>query len=306
MDAKHLNDVLSSLELEGKISPDQSAEILDRYKHQEHDPRKSVFAEIGGYLGGAFVVVAATTFIAQRFDELSRIARLGIFISISIVLAFLALRLGSSSSVKARLSSVLAMGSAICMTGGLATYFEVNRAPAKAFTAGAIIATYFFVRNRTEILHIGSYGFLFISSLMVSATLVNREQDGPAFELASFFWLALASIWIYLAHRNSVQKHLAYFVACGTLFISVQAQFAQGNRALSYALAVIIALALAKLFLRERAWPLIAAAVLIVTVSVGEFVAEALGGSSGALAGLFSAGVALIASSLFAIRSIHR
>lgn len=301
-----LQKVLSELELEGKISDEQSAEILWRLESGDHDPRKSVLAEIGGYLGGAFVVVAATVFIGQRFDDLSRITRSGIFISLSVVLALISILVGSQSPVKARLTSVLAMGAAICLTGSIATYFETNKAPAKSFIAGALVATFFFIRNRTEILHIGTYGYLFVSSLMLSATVTSRPEDGPAFELAAFFWLALASIWIYLAHRRTVHTTLAYFFACGTFFISIQVLFAQDDRVVSYFLAIVIALSLVQLFILERAWPLLAAAVLIVTVSVGEFVAETLGGSAGALAGLFAAGVALIASSLFAIRSIHR
>jgi hypothetical protein len=43
--------------------------------------------------------------------------------------------------------------------------------------------------------------------------------------------------------------------------------------------------------------------VLTTTVGVGEFVAETLGGSLGAVLGLFAAGTALVTSSLLALRN---
>jgi hypothetical protein len=45
--------------------------------------------------------------------------------------------------------------------------------------------------------------------------------------------------------------------------------------------------------------------VLITTFTVGEFVGSTLGGSIGALIGLFAAGVALISTSLYAMRKLH-
>ena len=57
------------------------------------------------------------------------------------------------------------------------------------------------------------------------------------------------------------------------------------------------------LYLRVHSWPLLIAAVLTITVGVGEFVAETLGGSVGSALGLFAAGAALVVSSLLALRN---
>jgi hypothetical protein len=95
-------------------------------------------------------------------------------------------------------------------------------------------------------------------------------------------------------------------LASATLFISIQFLFLTDNRLASYLLAITTVLGLARLFMVERSWPLLVGAITITTFSVGEFVAATLGGSLGALLGLFTAGLALITSSLVALRKLHR
>ncbi len=141
---------------------------------------------------------------------------------------------------------------------------------------------------------------------MLAGTIIDRDEDGASLILTAVLWLVLAATWIFLVLKKKIQKTLGYAFVVITIFISIQTFFLQDQRAISYLLAAISSLALARLFLIERSWPLLPGAVVITTFSVGEFVAATLGGSFGALIGLFAAGVALITTSLYAIRSVKQ
>ncbi|CAN2220744.1 Domain of unknown function DUF2157 [Candidatus Nanopelagicaceae bacterium] len=308
MKNNELDKALKELVAEGSLSSAQAELVSDRYAASADLPesRKSIFAEIGGYLGGAFIAVAVLTFIIQRFDEVSTPVKSGIFAALAVTLAGISYALGTTSPVRARLASVLAAGSGIATTGSVAIFLDMDRAPLTAFAAGTAVVCTFFYRNRTELLHLASYGFLFITFLMASATITQDRDDAAAFGLASLFWIALGSIWLYVINRGLVHKTLGYLLAAATLFIAIQAQFVRDLHLASYVTATLVVIVLVRIFLRERSWPLLAGAVTIATFSVGEFVAETLGGSLGAIAGLFAAGVALIVSSLYAIRTLQQ
>lgn len=303
-----LEKALNELVAEGSLSSAQAELVTERYAASAGQPesRKSIFAELGGYLGGAFIAIAVITFIAQRFDEVSTPVKGGLTAALAIALAAISYSLGTTSPVRARLASVLATGSAIAITGSLAIFFDTNRAPLLPFAAGSAVICFFFYRNRTELLHIASFGFLFITFVMASATIMRNRDDAASFALASIFWIALAAIWIFLTDRGFVHKLLGYLLSSGTLFIATQTQYLRDLHLVSYLTAIAVLLVLMRIFLRERSWPLLAGAVTIATFSVGEFVAETLGGSLGAIAGLFAAGVALIISSLYAIRTLQQ
>ncbi len=103
-----------------------------------------------------------------------------------------------------------------------------------------------------------------------------------------------------------IDQTLAYLISAATYFIAIQFLFVTDHRLLSYLLAIAIAPALAYLFLIDRRWPLLLGAVAITTLTAGEFVAATLGGSLGALLGLLTAGIALITTSMLAIRKAQR
>ncbi len=306
MDKKRLNQVLDQLIEQGKLTAETRTEIFEGLESSAHESRKNIFAEIGGYLGGAFVIVSVATFTAQKFQDLSSAIRFSLFLALAILLGAIAILLGTRSPVKSRLSSVLGLGSAVSIAGSISMLLNDNKAPTSAFSAATLVAIFFFLRNRNEVLHIGTFFFLFILCTMLAGTIIDRDEDGASLILTSVLWLVLAATWIFLVLKKKIQKTLGYAFVVITIFISIQTFFLQDQRAISYLLAAISSLALARLFLIERSWPLLPGAVVITTFSVGEFVAATLGGSFGALIGLFAAGVALITTSLYAIRSVKQ
>lgn len=273
---------------------------------RKHEARNSLIAEITGYLGGAFVVISLAVFVGERFDDLDKALRSGLFLALFILLAALVFSLGTSTALRGRLSSVLALGSSISLTVALATFFEINRAPLAAFMVGSIVTTAFFYRNRSELLHLGTAAFLFITSIMAAATIVQRDTDALTMPLAAAFWLALSAIWIYLAFNRKIQHVLGYSLAVLLLFLAIQALFVQDHREISYLVAAITVFSLMRLYLIERIWPLLIAPLVIASVSIAELVAATFSGSISAVSGLFIAGALLITTSLYVIRSMNQ
>ena len=272
----------------------------------QRDSRNSLLAEITGYLGGAFVLISLAVFVGERFDSLDKVLRSGLFALLSGALALLTLWLGTYSSLRARLSSVLGLGSSISMTVALATYFEIDRAPLAAFLIGTALTAAFFFKNRTELLHLGTAIYLFITSIMLAATIVNQDRDALTMPAAASIWLGLSAIWIYLAFNRKIQVTLGYALASLLLFLAIQVFFIQDHHLISYLVAAVSVYALMRLYLIERIWPLLVAPLLIANFSIAELISATLGGSLGAVTGLFVAGVLLIVTSLYVTRSLNQ
>lgn len=264
------------------------------------DTRKSIFAEIAAYLGGAFVVIAALFILGKFWSDFPRAVQSSVAGALAIALAVIAHFLGNENAMRLRLTSVLSMASAIAATGAAAFAADTDGAPWFPFLSGCAVALYSFIKYRHEILHIGAYGFLFISGFMTIGRFLGIEPEDSA--LYALYWVALASVWIYLSFERKIQQTLGYLIAAATFFLASQFLFGTDHRVISYLIASIAAPALFSIYLIDRRWPLLLGAVAITTFTTGEFVAATLGGSLGALIGLLVAGITLISSSLIAIR----
>jgi hypothetical protein len=305
MSTERLDKALSRLIEEGSMSSEQGALLRQAYLEDDgpSESRISVFAEIAIYLGGTFVLFATTLIAGSKWQQSPLFLRTGLLIALAIGLATLALFLGDKNAMRLRLTSVLSMGSAIAATGAVAIAIKVEGAPWLPFSVGTAIALYFFIRHQHEILQIGAYGYLFITGLLILGAITNSDPiDSIAY---AFYWVILASIWLYLSFTKMIESLLGYLISAATFFLAAQFLFIADNRLISYLVSIAAALVLGWIFLQERRWPLMLGVVLITTFTVGEFVGSTLGGSIGALIGLFAAGVALITTSLFAMRKLH-
>lgn len=299
--SKRLRGVLQSLVSEGALTAEQSQLIDSRFEDlADTDSRKSIFAEIAAYLGGAFVVISAL-FIAGKFwDEAPRALQSASAAIVAIVLLTIAHFLGDVNPMRLRLTSVLSMAAAIAATGAAAFAADTDGAPWFPFLTGCAVALYSFIRYRHEILHIGAYGYLFISGFMTIGRFLDIEPEDSA--IYPLYWVALGSIWLYLAFERKIDQTLGYLIAAATFFLASQFLFATDHRVISYFISCIAAPTFAFIFLTDRRWPLLFGAVAITTITAGEFVAATLGGSMGALLGLLAAGITLISTSMVAIR----
>jgi hypothetical protein len=301
-EARKLDAALDALVHDGSLSAAQADLVRTQYQSTEppSDSRTSVLAEIAGYLGGAFVVIAVTIVTARQWEAFTQLQRGILFGALAIALFALALFVGTSTAVKSRLSGLLFGLSAASTTGTLAV-LDPDRDPTVAFLAGTAIALigYYFVA--TFVGHVVLFGYIFISGIMAVSDLT---PDGSAMAIyIGTYFLALGGAWIIFSYKKYLDPLLGYFFGGGTLFIATQVLFIDAEHLISYLSMIVVAGASAWLYLRVHAWPLLLTAVLTTTVGVGEFVAETLGGSVGSALGLFAAGAALVTSSLLALRN---
>jgi hypothetical protein len=302
-ETRKLDAALESLVHDGSLSADQADLVRQRFAESEAptDSRKSVLAEIAGYLGGAFVVIAAIIVTANKWETFTQAQRGIIFGALAIALFALALFVGTSTAVKRRLSGVLYSLAAVSTTGTLAVIDPQQEAPTIAFLGGTAVALIGFYRVQSFVGHVFLYGYIFISGIMVVSDL-TPDGAGMQIFIGSYF-LILGSAWIFFTYKEYVDRLLGYLFGGATLFIATQVLFFRTEHLISYLSMIAVALATAWLYLRVHSWPLVLTAVLTTTVGVGEFVAETLGGSLGAALGLFAAGAALVTTSLLALRN---
>lgn len=302
-EARKLDAALDALVHDGSLSSAQADLVRQQYQVTDEptDSRKSVLAEIAGYLGGAFVVIAVTIVTARQWEAFTQLQRGILFGALAIALFALALFVGTSTAVKSRLAGLLFGLSAASTTGTLAIFDPNRDAPTIAFLAGSAIALtgYYFVQ--TFVGHIVLFGYIFIAGIMALSDLMP-DGAGMAIYLGAYF-LVLGGAWTFFAFRKYVDTLLGYIFGGATLFIATQVLFIDAEHWLSYLSMIAVAGATAWLYLRVHSWPLVLTAVVTTTVGVGEFVAETLGGSVGSALGLFAAGAALVTSSLLALRN---
>ena len=302
-DTRKLDAALDALVHDGSLSAEQADLVRTQYEATEEpsDSRKSVLAEIAGYLGGAFVVIAVTIVTARQWVAFTELQRGILFGALAIALFALGTFVGTSTAVKSRLAGLL-FGLAAASTTGTVAIFDPNRStPTISFLAGTAVAMIGYYIVQTFVGHVVLFGYIFITGIMALSDLI---PDGAAMSLfVGGYLLALGGAWVYFSYRKYLDGILGYFFGGGTLFIGTQVLFFQTERLISYLSMVAVAGATAWLYLRVHAWPLVLTAVLTTTVGVGEFVAETLGGSLGAALGLFAAGAALVTSSLLALRN---
>lgn len=302
-DTRKLDAALVALVHDGSLSANQADLVRTQYESIEEpaDSRKSVLAEIAGYLGGAFVVIAVTIVTARQWVAFTELQRGILFGALAIALFALGTYVGTSTAVKSRLSGLL-FGLAAASTTGTMVVFDSNRStPTIAFLAGTAIALLGYYIVQTFVGHVILFGYIFITGIMAVSDLTPDNSDVQF--LVGGYFLLLGGAWVYFTYRKYLDGVLGYFFGGGTLFIATQVLFLQTEHLISYLSMVAVAGTTAWLYLRVHAWPLVLTAVLTTTVGVGEFVAETLGGSLGAALGLFAAGAALVTSSLLALRN---
>jgi len=302
-EARKLDAALDGLVLDGSLSADQAELVRTRFESTDapSDSRTSVLAEIAGYVGGTFLVIAIAIITANQWSAFSEWQRAILFGVLAIILFLLGLFVGSATPVKSRLSGVLYGLSAASTTATIAIVHQNNDLPTLAFLGGTAIALIGFYLVQSFVGHATLFGFIFISGIMAISDLAPIGSETALF--IGIYFVLLGSGWLALTYFKYVDEFLGYLFGGATLFISTQIFFIDSERVISYVLMIYVATLTTWLYLRVNRWPILLTAVLTTTVGVGEFVASTLGGSLGSALGLFAAGAALVTSSLLALRN---
>ena len=300
-----VNRTLDSLINEGKLTPELAEEIRQRLaedvstQNNVRDSRRSILAEIGGYLGGAFTAIAAAILLSSQWDRLTKVGQVSIFAASAIILALLALRLNYVKDAQRRVAGLLFPASALATTAAIGTIFGNDGPYSLAFLASTLVALFGYLRVQTPIGHIALY-------IAIFATLVagNEQLFGSRFDYPLLIsWLVLASLWLWLTVRLTLQEdRWGYLLSMGTYFIAAQYLQVQDKNIASYIVALLTSALGIWLYLQTRKWPLLIGALVIATVGVGTFIVETFNGALGAALALLVGGLILIGGSLWAFR----
>ena len=301
-----LSRTLESLVNEGKLSTELAAEIRQRMSAEalpatnERESRRSILAEIGGYLGGAFTAIAAAILLNSQWDRLTKAGQVSIFAASAILLGLLAYRLNYVKDAQRRVAGLLFPASALATTAAIGTVFGNDGPYSLAFLAGTLVALFGYLRVQTPIGHIALYVAIFATIVAANEQIFNSRFDYPLL----FSWLVLASLWLWLTVRLTLQEdYWGYSLVMGTYFISAQYLQMQDENLISYIVSALTSALGIWLYLQTRKWPLLIGALIIATVGVGTFIIETFNGALGAALALLVGGLILIGGCLWAFRN---
>jgi len=300
-----LDRTLDALISEGKLTSELAGEIRARVHsayvqlESEHESRRSILAEIGGYLGGAFTAIAAAILLNSQWDRLTKVGQVSIFAATAILLGILAFRLNYLKNAQRRVAGLLFPASALATTAAIGTIFGNDGPYSLAFLAGTLVALIGYLRVQTPVGQIALFVALFATLVAGNEQLFDYRFDLPLL----LTWLALASIWLWLTLRLTLQEeYWGYALVMGTFFISAQYLQVQDLSIYSYIVSAISAALGIWLYLQTRKWPLLIGALAIATIGVGTFIVDTFNGALGAALALLAGGLILIGGSLWAFR----
>ena len=303
--SEKLDRALDSLITEGKLSSNLADEIRKRFTSEDspektvQDSRRSILAEIGGYLGGAFTIIAAAILLNSHWDRLTKVGQISIFAISALLLLLLALKLNYLKSAQRRVAGLLFPASALATTAAIGTAFGNDGPYSLAFVAGTLVALFGYLRVQTPIGHVALYVAIFSTLIAANEQLFDSRYDYPLL----LAWLALASIWLWLTVRLTLQEDFwGYTLVMGTYFISAQYLQVQDLNLPSYLVSAVSSALGIWLYLQTRRWPLLIGALVIATFGVGVFIVDTFNGALGAALALLAGGLILIGGSLWAFR----
>ena len=266
---------------------------------EKNDSRRSILAEIGAYLGGAFTAIAVVIILSTQWEKFTKVGQVSIFVALALLLGFIAHRLNYAKGAQRRVAGLLFPASAVSTIAAIGTIFGNDGPYSLAFLAGSLVALYGYLRVQTPVSHIALYISLFITIVTANEQIFHSRFDFPLV----ISWLALASVWLWLTVRLTLQEdRWGYVLSMGTYFISAQYLQVQNEKLLSYLLSMLTTAIGIWLYLQTRKWPLLVGALAIATVGVGTFIVETFNGALGAALALLFGGLILIGGSLWAFR----
>ena len=307
MTEKRLALALHNMVSRGDLSQDDASKIEEEYSKTAalEDSRNRVFAEVGGYVGGLFIVVSLIIILGQSWHNISRFTLFLIILLMAILQLGAVFIIGKSSGVRSRLGGLLGVTSAICATLAIVSLrLHGHGIPTFAILLGWLLALATYVRNRTIIGEVGLAGFS-IAFGIAGILFVTPHFRNNSY-LAALVLGIVGSIWLYLANNQFFNRQVGDGLAMGMLFFSGQFMFSGNSRFATYLIYLALVAVALWLYSRSPEWPLLVGAIAAITVGTGEFVGETLGGSLGATLGLLTSGIFFVSGSVYSFKRSKR
>ena len=267
---------------------------------QEDRSRRSLLGEIGGYVGGAFTLVATLVILGSTWSQLSNFGRIITLLALTLIFAAVALLLhrGEKSPVRARLVATLFSFAGIsgAATAGVATPWQ------KALVAsiiGSVIVDLAYFRNRTSVGHVSLFAFkIFATIAFLDAINIFNSA------VAALLFAAIAIAWYFFTRRGILhEKMLGFTIASATAFVSAEIAFIGSSHIVGYLLFLGTGVGGYLLYSRTRLWPFLVAAVAASTFGIAQLIITTLGGALGVSIGLLGAGLVLLGASTYILRT---
>ena len=300
----------------------EAVDLVDRTLGGQQSPPSSMrqrFAELAGYVGGAFVVSAALIFFADRWDSLTAGQQVALLAGTAMALAasgvvlalvgggFAALRVGKDP-VRRRLAGVLFTGAA--SSAAVAVGLQLETPNSVGEDAGAILAA------SLMLIVVSALGYLLaptvigqlgvaVGALMAIPVGLDFASEGGGGEIAvGASTLVLGVLWLALA-ESGVWKEVASARVVGSAIALFGAQFAvlgSDHEWFGYLATALVAAAGFAAYVARTAWPYLAVGVIGVTLAVPEALLDWTDGTLGSAGVLLITGVTLLVSCLVGLR----
>lgn len=302
---KRLTLALGNLISRGELSQEDALKVEAEFAKitPVDDSRRKVISEVGGYLGGLFIVISLLILVNGRWHHISRLAQFALFMSMALLLSGICAGIGKSTAARSRLFGVLSDVASICVTVAIITVrVHGNGVITFAILVGWILTLGAFIFNRTI------FGELSLAGFSVAAGISGIFFISPNLQNNSYavavVLVAVGAIWLFFASNHFFNPTLGDALGMVMLFASGQFMFNGDFRFVTYLIYISLVMAASWLYSRTSEWPLLVGAVGSITVGTGEFVGETLGGSLGAALGLLTSGIFFVTGSAYSFKRV--
>lgn len=303
---KNVQDVLSRLVAEQRISDDAAAELRAAIERDApttvDESRRKLLAEIVGYLGAALVVVAIGLVIGSRWSAWNSLTRQAVLVIVAIALLVGQHVIGTGTDTKRRLAGVLGTAAIIPAAAwpgvGLLPPWNERVWPVVA----VLVAVYSYTRARTII---GNIAMVVTAAILVPTLLDQLNIDNEV-GIAGGLFVLLGTMWLVISARELVDEpDISALAGAGLVLLGSQMPIMEfGGSYPLYAVAGVIAATQIYIYLNWlRRFPVLAAGVVGLGIVCGQTVFELTGGDVfGAALGMLVAGLVMLVVSLRIVR----
>lgn len=328
-DIERLNAALERLTASGRLSPDQADAVRVEYSSARppstRPPWTALLPEVGGYVGGAFVLAAALVLAGPRWDDLGRVGQLlvlGVPSLLVVAAAVVVMRTtpggwrvhaGPEGGSRRRLVAVLLLvgiALAIGFVAVLAGPDDDGRAAATFAAVGSIAG---YLVCRIAVLQLAALLSLAVAAVSWLVWAVPTDEGDPyggppATVVAVGIALCLIAVgWALLALRGVLDERHLGLVASGVLFFVGAQVLATGSgrpgvTGAGYLLLALLAAAGLVGYVRTRYLGVLAVGVVALAVVVPQAVIDYTNGALGAGGALLLVGLSIVVASVLGLR----
>ncbi|MEI6294456.1 MAG: hypothetical protein WCO95_00200 [Actinomycetes bacterium] len=300
---KRLSQALHNLVSRGELTQEDAHKVeieFDRTTDDDGSKRK-ILSEVGGYLGGIFILISLLILFSQSWRHISRITQFSLFLLAAFLLFVGAKITGKSTNSRARLAGLLGAVSSFCLTMSIIVIrANSNELITLALLAGWLTAYFSFILFRTILGELSLAGYSIALAFSGANSLFPHLNNYSP--VVSLILGAIGATWLYLANTDFFNRGFGDAVAMAMLFVSGQMLYGGNLRFLTYLICIAIAVAASWLYARAPEWPLLVGGIAAITVGTGEFVGDTLGGSLGAALGLLTSGIFFVIGSIYSLK----